>query len=133
MRVGWDEYYLGIAKAVSARGECLRRRVGAVIVQGSGHTIVATGYNGFPAGKKSCLEGACPRAHSETVAGQDYAQSGCGAVHAETNAIIRAGRDRCLGSTIYITDEPCVLCAPLIEASGIERAVWPEGEWRNVY
>lgn len=121
-RPTWTEYYLGIAEAVSKRGECSRRQVGAVIVKD--HTIVATGYNGAPPGQASCLDGGCPRAFSDAVPGTGYAESGCVAVHAEANAIIRAGRDRCVGSTMYLTDEPCDLCAPLLDAAGIARAIW---------
>ena len=29
---GWDDYFLGIARAVSRRGDCTRRQVGAVLV-----------------------------------------------------------------------------------------------------
>jgi dCMP deaminase len=59
-RPGWDEYFLGIARAVSARADCTRRQVGAVIVKD--RRIVSTGYNGAPAGEPGCLSaGACPR------------------------------------------------------------------------
>lgn len=123
-RPNWDEYYLGIATAVSARGECTRRRVGAVIVRAN--SIVGTGYNGFPAGSPSCLEGHCPRGRlTDVVPGTGYAATGCTAIHAEANAIIRAGRERTLGSIIYITDDPCDLCLPLIRAAGISRVVTP--------
>jgi dCMP deaminase len=120
-RPSFDEYYLGVAAAVSARGECSRRKVGAVIV--SNKTIVSTGYNGAASGEKSCLDGACPRAESDATPGTGYASSGCTVIHAEANAIIRAGRERCLGATIYITDAPCELCRPLIHAAGIARIV----------
>lgn len=123
VRVGWNDFYLGIARAVSARGECVRRQVGAVVVQG--HTIVSTGFNGAPPGKPSCLDGACPRAASTAVPGVGYAASGCVVIHAEANALLRADWDRMQGATLYCTDEPCELCAPLIEAAGIARVVYP--------
>lgn len=116
-----DEYYLGIAAAVAARGECTRRRVGAVIVRDQ--TIVGTGYNGAPPGEKSCLDGACPRAVAFAPRGSGYAESGCVVIHAETNAIIRAGRDRCVGATLYVSSEVCEMCRPLIRAAGIIRVV----------
>lgn len=123
MRPSFDEYYVGIAEAVSKRGECSRRQVGAIIVRD--HTIISTGYNGAPAGRVSCLEGACPRATSDAQPGVDYAQTGCKVIHAEANAVIRAGRDRCLNATIYVTEEPCVLCWPLIQAAGLRTIIYP--------
>lgn len=118
-----DDYYLGIAAAVAARGECSRRKVGAVIVKD--HTIVATGYNGAPPGEPSCLDGACPRAGMAVEPGTGYAATGCTVIHAETNAIIRAGRAATYKATLYCTDKPCDLCSPLIRASGISRVVHP--------
>lgn len=118
-----DEYYLGIAQAVSARAECTRRRIGAVIVKDG--SIIGTGYNGAPPGEPSCLDGACPRARKDVVAGIGYAESGCVVIHAEANAIIRAGRERCLGATLYVTDTCCEMCAPLVRAAGIVRVVTP--------
>lgn len=121
-RPDWDTYYLQIAQAVASRGECVRRKVGAVVVKN--HTIISTGYNGAPAGEKSCLDGACPRAFSNAEPGKGYAASGCTVIHAEANALLRAGRDRAFGATIYVTDMPCELCEPLIQAAGISRVVW---------
>lgn len=119
-----DEYYLGIAQAVSARAECTRRQIGAVIVKDD--SIVGTGFNGAPPGERSCLDGACPRARKDVVAGIGYAESGCVVIHAEANAIIRAGRERCLGATLYVTDTCCEMCAPLVRAAGIIRVVTPK-------
>lgn len=123
-RPSWDDYYVNIAKAVSRRGECSRRQVGAVIVKDQ--TIISTGYNGAPPGEQSCLTGNCPRARSDVQPGTDYAQSGCTAIHAESNAIMRAGLAKCAGATIYVTETPCVLCYPLIRAAGISRVVTEE-------
>lgn len=122
-RPGWEQYYSVIAKAVAARGECKRRRVGALIVKD--HSIISTGYNGAPPGARSCLDGACPRSSSNAEPGKDYAETGCYVIHAEVNAIIRAGKDRTEGATMYVTEEPCVLCVPLIRSAGILSVVHP--------
>ena len=122
-RPTWDEYYSLIAAAVATRGECSRRKVGAVIV--NNYSIIATGYNGAPPGAKSCLDGFCPRASSDVEPGADYAQSGCNVIHAEANAIIRGGRERCQGATMYVTEKPCVLCVPLLRSVGIYNVVHP--------
>jgi len=51
----------------------------------------------------------------------------CGSIHAETNALLRAGYDRAKGGTIYITGEPCLTCWKTILGAGINRAVWRVG------
>ena len=59
-RISKDDYYLNIAKAVSLRSTCLRRKYGAVIVKND--TIVSTGYNGAPRGTENCCDtGECLR------------------------------------------------------------------------
>lgn len=128
-RPDWDTYYLGFAQAAAARADCTRRKVGAVIVLGD--RIVSSGYNGAPAGKPGCLSaGACPRGRmskTEVVPGSSYdtGSGACIALHAEQNAILRAGL-HCRGATLYITDEPCDGCARFIEGSGIIRVVFPD-------
>lgn len=59
-RPGWDEWAMGIARAVSLRGDCTRRRVGAVLLDAR-HRVIGCGYNGGPSGGPSCLKGECPR------------------------------------------------------------------------
>lgn len=125
-RPGWDAYYLGIAVAVAARADCTRRRVGALIV--SGDRIVSTGYNGAPASRPGCLSaGACPRGRAsadEVQPGSSYdtGPGACIALHAEQNAILRAGLDT-RGATLYCTEVPCGGCARLIEGAGIARVI----------
>ena len=99
MRPGWDEYFIHIAKAVSARATCLRRKYGAVITKEN--IIVSTGYNGAPSGMKDCLEvGKCTRKELQIPHGERYEL--CHSVHAEANAIIRSSVGELQGSTIYI-------------------------------
>lgn len=130
-RPDWDTYYLGIAKAVSERADCTRRRIGAVIVDSSNRPL-GQGYNGAPPGKPGCLSmGACPRGKMSTTevrpdSSYDTGPGSCIAVHAEVNAILDAGgRRACIGATLYITDAPCDGCSRIIDAAGIARVVFP--------
>jgi dCMP deaminase len=59
-RPTWDEYGLIIARAVSCRGDCTRRQVGAVLLDAD-NRIIGAGYNGAAPGGMSCLGGDCPR------------------------------------------------------------------------
>lgn len=123
-RPTWDSYFLNIAGAVAWRADCSRRKVGAVVVRD--HRIISTGYNGSPPGGPSCLAGKCPRAKSLVEPGSSYdtGPGACIAVHAEANALLYAGRDGCLGSTLYLTCPPCDGCQRLIDACGIARVVY---------
>lgn len=129
-RISKDEYYLNIAEAVLQRSTCLRRKYGAVIVQND--VIVATGYNGSPRGMVNCCDtGECEREKHNVPKGERYEL--CVAIHAEDNAISAAGRDKCLGSTLYICGmemdgtyakpNPCLMCNRKIVNSGIKRVV----------
>jgi len=122
-RPSWDDYYFGIAQAVSARGDCVRAQHGAVVVKD--HKIVSTGYNGTPPGAKSCGDtGECPRALDPSSEHSKGNYDLCWATHAESNALLRASWSDLQGSTIYITGEPCPGCLKLIKSSGIKRVVW---------
>lgn len=124
-RPNWDEYFLAGAAWVSTRGDCTRRKVGAVIV-GEDHRLIEVGYNGSPSGELGCLtDGACPRGQFTTAEREPYGSyDDCIAVHAEANAIVLAGR-RARSGTIYVTDTPCNGCFKLIKAVGIVRIVTP--------
>jgi dCMP deaminase len=125
-RPDWDDYYLGIAKAVSARGDCARRQHGAVVVKN--HKIVATGYNGTPAGdSRSCgATGQCPRNLDPSAEHGKGEYDLCWASHAEANALLRASWEELQGSTIYITGPACPGCTKLIQSSGVVRIVTPD-------
>lgn len=123
-RLGWDEYFLQVASAVSLRADCTRSKVGAVLVDGN-HRVVGTGYNGAPPGAPGCLSGACPRgklSYEEFPTESDYGN--CIAHHAEFNAVIYALPEERSGTTIYVTRRPCTLCKELLLAEGIVRVVW---------
>ena len=132
-RLTWDEWGLELAAAYALRADCSRRQVGAVLMNPD-HSIVASGYNGAPAGELGCLtSGACPRGKSDVAPGSSYDTGAgtCIALHAEQNALLRASWADMRGSTIYVTDEPCGGCWRMIAGTPIARAVWPGGERRN--
>lgn len=123
-RPTWDDYYLGIAKAVSTRGDCVRRQHGAVVVKD--HKIISTGYNGTPPGdSRSCGKtGQCPRNLDPSSKHGEGSYDLCWATHAEANALLRADWSDLQGSTIYITGAPCPGCSKLISSVGIEKVIF---------
>ncbi len=131
-RLSKDDYYLNIAKAVSARSTCLRRKFGAIIVRDD--SIVSTGYNGPARGVVNCMDVGCLK--NETDAPEFERYDLCTAVHAEENCIINAARHgvSVLGGTLYIYGEysetgelteadPCYRCRRALINSGIEMVV----------
>ncbi len=118
--IDWNDYFLEIARTVSMRSNCLRAHVGAVIV-GKDKKIKATGYNGVPSKVLSCMElGECYRIKNNIQSGTRYET--CRSIHAEQNAIIQAGQDRCMGSSLYVFGHNiiCILCKRFIVQAGIE-------------
>jgi dCMP deaminase len=123
-RPGWDDYYMGIARAVSARSNCVRRRVGALIVVQN--AIIGAGYNGTPLGVRNCSDGGCPRCLSDAPPGQGY--DSCICVHAEQNAIVLSARHGTAtnGGALYTTLRPCFGCAKEAIQAGIREIVFEE-------
>lgn len=119
-----DLWALGIADAVAPMGECVRSKVGAVLLDRKGR-VVMDGYNGVPPKEKSCLDGVCPRGrltYEQVPAGSDYGN--CVAIHAEENLLIHARREDLEGGTVYVTRAPCYRCLPRLKAAGVWRVVW---------
>ena len=120
-RLGSDEYFLKIASVVAERSTCRRHHIGAVAVRDK--HILATGYNGAPAGARDCLELGCLRDEMNIPSGTRHEI--CRGIHAEQNVIIQAGLHgiSLAGSTIYATHTPCVLCAKMLVNAKIKRLV----------
>lgn len=130
-RPSWDEYFLEIAKVVSSRSTCIRRRYGSVIVKDN--VIVSTGYNGAARGTIECSErGSCKRQDLNIPPGERYEL--CEAVHAEQNAIINAPPERMKDAKIYIAGfeedgsyaegKPCLLCQRMIRNALISEVIY---------
>lgn len=103
----WQHYYLNIAQAVREGADCLKRKVGVIVVRDN--RILVTGYNGTPSKFVNCTDGGCERCKT-AEAGKGYDECLC--VHGEQNAIITAARFGIPleGSDMYTTLQPCFSC-----------------------
>lgn len=124
LRPTWDAYFMRLADLAALRSNCMKRRVGCVIVKDS--RVVATGYNGTPRHLTNCNEGGCPRCNQGQ--GSGAALSTCLCLHAEENALLEAGRDRIAGenSILYCNTCPCLTCSIKIVQSGIRQVVYAQ-------
>ena len=124
----WDKRFIDMAEVVGSWSSCYQenRHVGAVIVKDK--HVLATGYNGAPAGVKSCKDkGECLRKKLNIPSGTRHEL--CFAVHAEQNAIAQAARFGISveGATIYVTHQPCTICTKMIINSGIKKVIYKHG------
>ena len=124
-RPSWSEYFMTITNMVAKRSTCLRRHVGAILVKNK--RILATGYNGAPAGIRHCEETGCIRLSSGVPSGQRHEL--CRGLHAEQNAIIQAAYHgvSISGSTLYCTNKPCIICSKMLINAGIKKIIYGEG------
>lgn len=122
-RPSWDEYFMDIAEKTAERSTCKRANVGAVLVRDK--RIISTGYNGAPSGLPHCTEVGCliRKVGSEEGSLEDHCHR---TVHAEQNAIIQAALHgtSTKGATLYVTHQPCFVCAKMLINAGIDKIVF---------
>lgn len=132
MRRDKINYYLDIAEAAIARGTCIRRNFGAIIVKND--QIISTGYTGAPRGRVNCCDrGECIREKLNLKRGERYEL--CRSVHAEANCIISASRNDMLDSTMFLVGKEavsgdyvkntnsCTMCQRMIINAGISKLI----------
>lgn len=124
-RPNWDEYFMSMARLVSKRSTCERRKVGAILVKDN--YILSSGYNGAPSGIHHCEHFGCLRERQNVPSGERHEL--CRGVHAEQNAIIQATihGTSIKGSTLYCTNSPCSICAKMIINAGIKKIIFDNG------
>jgi deoxycytidylate deaminase len=149
-----DETHMAMAYAVSQRSSCLKRKVGAVIVDSMG-TVVSTGYNEVPIFGNPCKDeyGKCYRNRLRAdllrqASKRSIIQDGreqdfeailreqvrmldvCRALHAEENAIVNLARNgtgvSLADCTMYVTTHPCRMCANKIAQLRLGKVVYLE-------
>lgn len=124
----WDKRFIEMTRLIATWASCYQqdRKIGAVIVKDK--RIMTTGYNGAPAGIRTCVErGECMRKARGIASGTHHEL--CYGIHAEQNAIIQAAKLGISidGATLYCTHQPCAICAKMIVNAGIKRIVYAQG------
>ena len=125
--IGWDEYFMEIAKLSARRSKDPATQVGACIVS-KDNRILSIGYNGAPNGFSD-----------------DYMPWGKGkdkerlytkffyVCHAEMNAILnyRGSKKDLEEAKIYVDSFPCNECAKIIIQSGIKEVIYLSDKYAN--
>ncbi len=116
--IGWDEYFMEIAKLSAKRSKDPNTQVGACIVSND-NRILSIGYNGAPNGFQD--EYMPWEREGESLYTKYYY-----VCHAEMNAILnyRGSRKELESAKIYVDLFPCNECAKLIIQSGIKEVVY---------
>jgi tRNA(adenine34) deaminase len=96
---GFLQLALGEAKEAGARGEV---PVGAVLVSAQGHVLARAGNR--------IVEMHDPTAHAEMLVLREGAHA--------------LGNERLIGTTLYVTLEPCAMCAGAISLARVARLVY---------
>ena len=116
--LGWDQYFMGIAKLSALRSKDPNTQVGACIV-GNDNRILSIGYNGTPNGY---IDEEFPWDREGEPLDTKYLY----VCHAEMNAILnyRGSRKELENAKIYVDLFPCNECAKIIIQSGIKEVVY---------
>ena len=116
--IGWDEYFMAIAKLSAMRSKDPHTQVGACIVSND-NRILSIGYNGAPNGFN---DEKFPWGREGNPLETKYLY----VVHAERNAILnyRGSRKDLENSKIYVDLFPCNECAKEIIQAGIKEVVY---------
>lgn len=130
-RPSWDEYFIKIAQLTSERSNCIKRRVGCLVVKDN--RILSLGYNGTPVGTENCFSGGCNRCMEQYVNNNNSKRETndtgigldlCMCLHAEENALLFVSKNELENSTIYVTLIPCISCVKKIIQCKIKRVIY---------
>ena len=117
-----DKHYLNYATDLSKKANCIKGKVGAILVKNS--KIIAEGVNSVPNGITPCTEETCLRKKLNLKSGEN--QELCYVIHAEQNALLDALNKKVdvNKSTLYVTKQPCIICAKMLINAGIKKIVY---------
>lgn len=123
LRPPWDSYFLSLCTLAAARSNCMKRRVGCVLVRDK--RVLATGYNGTPRGVRNCADGGCARCNGSARMGASLSECLC--LHAEENALLECGREKggAQGTVLYCNTYVFPPSPPLLRLSAAPPSASP--------
>lgn len=111
----WQARFMRLAREVSEWSKDPSTKVVAVLVAPDGKNLIALGFNGFAAGVDDTPARLADRAVKYPLT-----------IHAEVNAILRAGH-QARGAHMVCTHAPCAACASVMRAAGVVSVSYPSG------
>ncbi|MCL2838524.1 MAG: deaminase [Oscillospiraceae bacterium] len=149
-----NESLMAIAYTIGRRSKCMKRKVGAIIVDNlHNHNILSSGFNGVPRGLDDCktMHGECYRdvyrsnlkenitkqinsfsaeMDAEHIVSRIKVLELCRSLHAEENSLLNlvgVSKPRTFENcSLYATTYPCNLCANKIVQAGIKKVIYFE-------
>ena len=116
-RPSFQKIYMSLARNLGERSTCLRLQVGTVITTTDFRKVLAVGYNGNATGLQNCCDREEP--------------GNCGCLHSEENAVINCDSPRHIEKYVFVTHQPCVMCAKRLINLGNVRRVYYLDEYRS--
>lgn len=119
--------FLVIANDFARKSNCVRRSVGAVLVQQG--QVIAAGWNGVSGSHRDCREAGCSRCTNGGDTGSGYETCIC--IHAEQSAIADAAKRgvSTKDSAMYVNLRPCLQCLAIAIASGVREVFYTGEDW----
>lgn len=113
------EQCLALAKA----SNCPRRKFGALLLDPERNVVLMDGYNGGPRGGGHFCGGEVCLRDDQAVESGTRMEIGCH--HAEMNVVCNCAASgvSTRGAWIFVTGEPCMMCAKLIHHAGITKVI----------
>ena len=109
--------------ALSKASNCPRRKFGALLLDPERNVVLMDGYNGGPRGGGELCGGEVCVRDTRAIASGTRMELGCH--HAEMNVICNCAASgvSSRGAWLFVTGEPCLMCAKLVHHAGIARVV----------
>ncbi len=119
MKLKSKQMFMDMAKRVAQESYATRLKVGAIIVDELGDSVISIGYNGTPPGWDNTCEYSDDTGKLITKPEVIHAEANCLAKLAKSN---RSGNN----SILFVTHSPCMECSKQIFTAGIKHVFYSE-------